>query len=641
MCVVGGWGRITEKGPLSSVLQEVQLNLLEQSKCKHVLQTLRPGQKIFTVLCAGPENGGRDACQGDSGGPLLCPRADGCWVAVGVTSWGKGCGRSWNNNKIKPLSRRGSPGVFTDVLLFLSWIKSNLRKDRSLCGVPDGVVPGSEGIIKNPGLPGQSYNNNEMCLWSLRVAAGEHILLEFLEFDLENDTQCYSDQLTVYVDEDRRIGRFCGGHPPPPVLIGGSHSLTVQFVSDVSSTGAGFAIKFSGVDKDYSFGAECGTVVLLQPKGAVWSPAYPQAYRNNTLCRWVIYAPEGHIVKLDFDDFDLEESENCKYDSLTVFGDIDGKDEIVVVCGASIPPAVLSYGGIMLLHFSTDNTISARGFNTSFSFIREKDLRETAFEDQEEEAADDNRVISPRLLAAPYGMPDIFATSGLDAPRTTEDDGKLLWHVSISLGAGYECSGAIIQLQWILTDAHCVYNLEERYLRLLSVTAGGSKKQIRDVIGVLVHPHYSPLSLDSNVALLKLSSPLNLSESTQPVSLPSAGQETPPSLHCWAPAWTSQISGHGQYRPVRLKISVLERAVCEQCHRTRLTPNILCAGLSSGASCMTHWPAGPLVCLTNTSGVVLMGVKDRGEPCGGIQKCAVYSSVPAIMHWISQHLDME
>lgn len=60
---------------------------------------------------------------------------------------------------------------------------------------------------------------------------------------------------------------------------------------------------------------------------------------------------------------------------------------------------------------------------------------------------------------APYGMPDIFPTSGLDAPKTTEADGKLSWHVSINLGAGYECSGAIIQSQWILTDAHCVYNL--------------------------------------------------------------------------------------------------------------------------------------------------------------------------------------
>ncbi|KTG41435.1 hypothetical protein cypCar_00014974, partial [Cyprinus carpio] len=51
------------EGPLPSVLQEVQQDLLEQSKRKHVLQTLRPGQKSFTVLCAGPERGGRDACQ--------------------------------------------------------------------------------------------------------------------------------------------------------------------------------------------------------------------------------------------------------------------------------------------------------------------------------------------------------------------------------------------------------------------------------------------------------------------------------------------------------------------------------------------------------------------------------------------------
>ncbi len=48
---------------------------------------------------------------------------------------------------------------------------------------------------------------------------------------------------------------------------------------------------------------------------------------------------------------------------------------------------------------------------------------------------------------APYGTPNIFATSGLEAPRTAEDDGKLPWHVSISLGAGYECSGAIIRSQ--------------------------------------------------------------------------------------------------------------------------------------------------------------------------------------------------
>ncbi|XP_055047469.2 ovochymase-2, partial [Misgurnus anguillicaudatus] len=373
-CVVGGWGRIKERGLLPSVLQEVHLDLVKQSRCIHVLQTLRPGQEIFTVLCAGPEGGGRDACQGDSGGPLLCPRADGQWVAVGITSWGKGCGRSWNSNRNKPPSRRGSPGVFTDVSMFLLWIKFNLRKgvDTSMCSVADGVVHENKGIISNPARPGQSYDNNEICLWSIRAGAGKLVLMEFQEFGLEDDKLCQSDHVTVYVDGDNQIGRFCGSQTPSPILIVGSQSVAVQFVSDVSRTGTGFTMHFSDVQEDYSFGAQCGTVVLLQPKRAVKSPSHPQPYNNNILCRWVIYAPEDHIVKLNFDDFDLEESENCQYDSLTVFGDINGEDEIVVICGRSVPPAVLSNGHIMLLELSTDSSVFGRGFNASLSFISKK-----------------------------------------------------------------------------------------------------------------------------------------------------------------------------------------------------------------------------------------------------------------------------
>lgn len=70
--------------------------------------------------------------QGDSGGPLVCPAGSGSghWVALGVTSWGKGCGRSWGNNSSCHPSRRGSPGFFTDVRLLLPWIKRKLREGR-------------------------------------------------------------------------------------------------------------------------------------------------------------------------------------------------------------------------------------------------------------------------------------------------------------------------------------------------------------------------------------------------------------------------------------------------------------------------------------------------------------------------------
>ncbi|XP_066559041.1 chymotrypsinogen A [Amia ocellicauda] len=128
-CVVSGWGRLKERGPLPDIVQEVQLNLIDPRTCSNVISTVRPNKKLFSVLCAGPETGEKDACQGDSGGPMVCPRKNGQWTLVGVTSWGKGCGRSWIDNASKQMSNRGSPGVFTDVKQFLPWILGNMYTD--------------------------------------------------------------------------------------------------------------------------------------------------------------------------------------------------------------------------------------------------------------------------------------------------------------------------------------------------------------------------------------------------------------------------------------------------------------------------------------------------------------------------------
>merc|ERR1711915_922947 len=67
------------------------------------------------ILCAGLQEGGKDACQGDSGGPLVQEREDGSFNLVGVVSAGIGC------------ARRDIPGLYADVESHLSWINSVLK----------------------------------------------------------------------------------------------------------------------------------------------------------------------------------------------------------------------------------------------------------------------------------------------------------------------------------------------------------------------------------------------------------------------------------------------------------------------------------------------------------------------------------
>lgn len=62
--IVTGWGRLSEGGTLPSVLQEVQVPIVSNDRCK--MMFLRAGRHEFIpdiFLCAGHDSGGHDSCQ--------------------------------------------------------------------------------------------------------------------------------------------------------------------------------------------------------------------------------------------------------------------------------------------------------------------------------------------------------------------------------------------------------------------------------------------------------------------------------------------------------------------------------------------------------------------------------------------------
>lgn len=107
---VTGWGTLREGGSVSNNLMEVAVPLVTDAKCRQGY-----GQSMIkdSMLCAGYDNGGKDACQGDSGGPLVVQGHDGSAILAGVVSWGYGCAQA------------NYPGVYTQVSYFINWIASN------------------------------------------------------------------------------------------------------------------------------------------------------------------------------------------------------------------------------------------------------------------------------------------------------------------------------------------------------------------------------------------------------------------------------------------------------------------------------------------------------------------------------------
>ncbi len=107
---VVGWGAISEGGPTSVVLRQVEVPIRAQAECQAAY-----GASSITanMICAGFDVGQQDSCQGDSGGPLMVPGATpDSWSQVGGVSWGEGCART------------GKFGVYTRVARYLDWVEA-------------------------------------------------------------------------------------------------------------------------------------------------------------------------------------------------------------------------------------------------------------------------------------------------------------------------------------------------------------------------------------------------------------------------------------------------------------------------------------------------------------------------------------
>ncbi|XP_053317034.1 adhesion G-protein coupled receptor G6 [Spea bombifrons] len=107
-------------------------------------------------------------------------------------------------------------------------------------------------------------------------------------------------------------------------------------------------------------------LMLTAPSGYFTSPCYPQLYSNSQDCRWTLRAAPGFIIQVTFVDFDIEEAQNCMYDSLSINnGETTSKFCGVTANGLSFN----STGNEMIITFVSDFSIQRKGFNATYSHV--------------------------------------------------------------------------------------------------------------------------------------------------------------------------------------------------------------------------------------------------------------------------------
>ena len=77
---------------------------------------------------------------------------------------------------------------------------------------------------------------------------------------------------------------------------------------------------------------------------------------------------EGLVVYLHFDAFEIQGSDNCKFDYLRIM-DSDGTTLMDKKCGFELPNDILSTSNIVNLEFVTNSYIANSGWNVRWSAV--------------------------------------------------------------------------------------------------------------------------------------------------------------------------------------------------------------------------------------------------------------------------------
>ncbi len=217
------------------------------------------------------------------------------------------------------------------------------------------------------GSGGSNYCNNMDCRYLIQPPQATTVTFSFTAFDVESmSTDGFSiyDAVEIYDGTSTAaplLGRFSGNSLPPSVTSTGG-SMYIRFFSDISETRAGWTGYFTSTTANYC----SGTTTLTAPSGTFADGSGAILYGNGADCKWLIQPSSASSITLTFSSFDTE----LNYDGVIVYdGNNTSAPQLGTFSGGTIPSAVTSTGGSMLVWFISDGSVRQNGWNASYNSL--------------------------------------------------------------------------------------------------------------------------------------------------------------------------------------------------------------------------------------------------------------------------------
>ncbi|XP_036318853.1 cubilin homolog [Rhagoletis pomonella] len=225
--------------------------------------------------------------------------------------------------------------------------------------------------VLSPAYP-KLENIDRFCNFKITTEPNTVISIKFIDFDLHDSSidslDCAFSSLRINDGLNQNItGPFCGNNTPPVEFVSKTNMLIFTYHTSLTSSGRGFKLEYRSIPMGKT---DCGGV-FTKPGYKIRLPTgEDDMYLNNLECYWVIMAPEGKGIMINWESFSMEQTMDCMYDYVEIF-DTLGRDESDRPLGryCDTPPSFSSHSRLLTLKFVSDSSESAGGFEASYEFI--------------------------------------------------------------------------------------------------------------------------------------------------------------------------------------------------------------------------------------------------------------------------------